>query len=615
MKNRTFSHRLLLPLLGVVAMLGLVLSSVYYFGVAQASGSSLVPLPNSVPLTGTSAKALGQHNPNALLTIGMVLQLRDAAGQQSMLQSLYHTNSPSYHQWLNPQQFNAHFAPATADITAAKGLLTGAGLRLQASSSPTLLLAQGTTSQVEATFHTTILNYTLSDGSQVYANNSSVLVPTALSEKILAVFGLSNITVSAPHKQPAQSHGTRYGGGPHGTGLIPSQITGIYNIDPVYKQFNDQGQGETIALFEQSAYIKNDIYQYTKMFGLPYPDLENIPVLGGTTDQSGAIETELDIELALAAAPKVKHVLVYESGFSDLETVAQYQQIASDNRADTISTSWGGCAEYFLKSQVTQAENQIFFHMATQGQSMFSATGDFGAYGACDRLNLPHSQALQIADPNDTPYITAVGGTSFETPGGTILFDPGNNPHPHYPGVSKEKVWITYPCNTKACDGGGSSGGVSRIWAEGDYAFDKNGKPLPGVDEPGYSKSGAYCGQQPGVLCRENPDVSLDADPGTGYAVYCTDTGAGCIKSGWLDVGGTSCASPVWAAIAALYDVHHHGRQGLFNYIVFQYDSAAGYASQFHDITGYNNGYYSASKYYDMATGIGTPDVFNLVKS
>ena len=124
-----------------------------------------------------------------------------------------------------------------------------------------------------------------------------------------------------------------------------------------------------------------------------------------------------------------------------------------------------------------------------------------------DRLNLPRSQVLHIADPNDAPYITAVGGTSFETPSGTILFNPGNNPHPHYPGANKEKVWITYPCNTKACDGGGSSGGVSRIWAEGDYAFDNNGKPLPGVDEPGYSKSGAYCGQQPGVLCRENPDA------------------------------------------------------------------------------------------------------------
>jgi hypothetical protein len=176
-------------------------------------------------------------------------------------------------------------------------------------------------------------------------------------------------------------------------------------------------------------------------------------------------------------------------------------------------------------------------------------------------------------------------------------------------------VWITYPCTTVACDGGGSSGGVSRIWAEGDYAFDANGNPLPGVVEAGYSEFGAYCGQQPGLLCRENPDVSLDGDPVTGYSLYCTDAAGGCSQIHWFPIGGTSCSSPIWAGIAALYDVHHHGRQGLFNYIVFPFDSDAGYASQFHDITGYNNGFYPAGKYYDMATGIGTPNVFNLVNS
>ena len=230
-------------------------------------------------------------------------------------------------------------------------------------------------------------------------------------------------------------------------------------------------------------------------------------------------------------------------------------------------------------------------------------------------MNLPKGQQLQIADPNDNPYILAVGGTSFETPNGTVLFDPGQNLHPTYPGNQDEKVWITYPCNTKSCPGGGSSGGVSRMLAEGDYIFDNNGNPLPGVYETGYSQTGSYCGQQPGVLCRENPDVSLDADPNTGYAIYCTDTGGGCAPPypKWFPIGGTSCSSPVWAGISALYDNYHHGRQGLFNYIVFPYDSVAGYASQFHDITGYNNGYYPAGQFYDMSTGIGTPDVFNLV--
>lgn len=615
MKHLSPSRRLLLPVLGAAAVLSLLLSSVFYFGTTKAAGPSFVILPDSAPISSLATRAVAHHNPNDTLTVGVVLQLTDPTGQQSLLKSLYGTGSPSYHVWLTPQQFNARFAPTPATIAATNNFLTSAGMRLMASSSPTLLLAQGTTTQVETTFHTSILDYSLANGSRVYANSQALSIPTTLADKIVTILGLSDIDTALSHKLPVLKTGVRYGAGPQGTGLVPSQITGIYDIDKVYQQFADQGQGETLALFEQTAYQESDIFHYTQTFGLPTPHLVNIPVQGGTTNHSGAVEAELDIELALATAPKVKQVLVYETGFTDLDTVATYQRIASDNLADTISTSWGGCAEYYLKSQVTQAEDQAFFQMAVQGQSMFSATGDFGAFGACPSLNLPPGQELQIADPNDTPYITAVGGTSFETPSGKILFDPGKNLHPGYPGVQDEKVWITYPCSTKNCNGGGSSGGVSRIWAEGDYAFDANGNPLPGVDEPGYSQSGSYCGQQPGVLCRENPDVSLDADPNTGYSIYCTDPGGGCTAPHWFAIGGTSCSSPIWAAIATLYDIHHQGRQGLFNYIVFQFDSPAGYASQFHDITGFNNGYYPAGKFYDMATGIGTPNVFNLVKA
>ncbi len=601
--------------LGVAIVLGLVLSSVYFLGTAKASSTPFVFLPNSAPIAGTAAKAIGRHNPHDTLTVGVVLPLSDTAGQHRLLKSLYTQGSSTYHAWLTPQQFANRFAPSTSDRTAVTNLLMGAGLHVFASSSPTLFLAQGTTTQVETAFRTTIVDYTLPNGQTIYANSTAVSVPASLSGKIVAVLGLSNIAVSTSRKLPSRQQGGRYGAGPKGTGLTPSQITGIYNIDPVYKAYNDTGKGETIALFEQSAYVESDIHTYTQTFGLPYTHLVNIPVLGGTKDHSGASETELDIELAVAVAPKVDKVLVYESGTTDLETVAQYQQIANDNKADTISTSWGGCGEYYLKSQVTLAENQIFFQMAAQGQSMFSATGDYGAFGACPSLNLPPKQALQIADPNDTPYITAVGGTSFETPSGKVLFDPGKNPHPSYPGTSKEKVWITYPCSSQKCDGGGSSGGVSRIWAEGDYAYDSNGNPYPGVYEKGYSQTGAFCGQQAGVLCRENPDVSLDADPNTGYAIYCTDSGDSSCKTfgPWVGYGGTSCASPAWAGIAALYDVYHHGRQGLFNYIVFQYDSVPGYAHQFHDIVDYNNGYDPVGPGYDMGTGIGTPNVFSFV--
>jgi hypothetical protein len=62
-----------------------------------------------------------------------------------------------------------------------------------------------------------------------------------------------------------------------------------------------------------------------------------------------------------------------------------------------------------------------------------------------------------------------------------------------------------------------------------------------------------------------------------------------------------------------LYNHQHKARSGLFNYIIYPFDSTAGYASQLHDITIGDIGFYPAGPTYDMATGLGTPDVFNLI--
>ena len=257
--------------------------------------------------------------------------------------------------------------------------------------------------------------------------------------------------------------------------------------------------------------------------------------------------------------------------------------------------------------------------MAAQGQSIFVSSGDEGAYGcsAYGVVPTPSTQELQVGDPSNQPYVTSVGGTSFRQPNkGTVVFDPGTNPNPAYPGTAAEGTW-NEGCTTSACEGGG--GGVSRLWGSPDY------QAGPGVLE-GTSQPGPYCGAQPGVLCREIPDVSLDADPGTGYSIWCTDPGdSSCTLNefgvpGWIRFGGTSCSAPLWAAIGALTDTHVRGRVGLFGYLVYPFDSAAGYASQFHDITLYGNGVlpsgpYNAGAGYDMATGVGTPDIFNFINS
>jgi subtilase family serine protease len=236
-------------------------------------------------------------------------------------------------------------------------------------------------------------------------------------------------------------------------------------------------------------------------------------------------------------------------------------------------------------------------------------------------------------DPNNQPYITSVGGTSFQGPDGITTFDPGKNAHPTYPGSTLELPW-TDGCDPQICAGGATGGGVSRVWAEPDYAANlTTGQYFPGVIGP-YTQLGSYCGQQPGVVCRENPDISLDADPSTGYSIYCTDLGASfCTvgefvpKPGWIRLGGTSCSAPVWAGIAALdISLHKNTRLGLFNYIVYPFDSTSGYASQFHDIiSAFTNGSggtigtqvvppgYAANAGYDLETGVGSPDIFNFI--
>jgi subtilase family serine protease len=626
-KNFKYSHRLIFSVIAVITMLSMAFGA-NYLQTKSASAAGFSTIPGSAARWIKGAHLVSHHKSSDQLTIGLMLRTAHPDQQRSLLASLYHQNSPSYHHWLATGEFDQLFGPTASDVAAAKSFLASAGLHLVASPDATMLLATGTASQVEATFHITLNDYSLANGQQYFGNDSDVEVPTSLSNAVLGVFGLSNFATMKPHammdeKAKAAMGPPPYGGGPFGSGLTPSQTAGIYDATPVFKKLHDSGQGVSLAVFELAGYTASDIAHYENHYGLNHVPLVNKLVLGGATSHNGAAEVELDIELQIAMAQGVNQLLVYQSPNTELGVLAQYLQIAKDNQADAISTSWGVPCEFGVTSQLTLGENQFFTQMAAQGQSLFAASGDAGAFG-CTRvgLSLPFPESLQLGDPNDQPYNTAVGGTSFQGPDNVTTFDPGKNPHPTYPGTSAELTWIDTPCDSTQCPGGGSGGGVSRLWGSPDYVVDPaTGNFLPGVIESS-SQSGSYCGQQPGVLCRENPDVSLDADPSTGYSIYCTDPGdAFCAvgeftpKPGWIRLGGTSTAAPLWAGIAALDDAHHHARLGLFNYFLYPLDSPAGYASQFHDITKFDNGFYPAGPTYDMATGIGTPDIFNLINT
>jgi len=112
---------------------------------------------------------------------------------------------------------------------------------------------------------------------------------------------------------------------------------------------------------------------------------------------------------------------------------------------------------------------------------------------------------------------------------------------------------------------------------------------------------------------RHVPDVSVTSSPHDGYLIY--------MDGGLYSVAGTSAATPAWAGVMALVNQQTGGRQGNANpvlYSLYRLQSFGG-APVLHDIVSGNNFSSRNSKIqrgsgYDQATGLGSPDVFQLVQ-
>src|SRR5262249_24429058 len=108
---------------------------------------------------------------------------------------------------------------------------------------------------------------------------------------------------------------------------------------------------------------------------------------------------------------------------------------------------------------------------------------------------------------------------------------------------------------------------------------------------------------------RTGPDVSFDADPNTGVFIFDTEDG------GPDAVGGTSYATPVWAAMVAMVNKSRALKglptlDGVSQTLPLIYDLSS---NDFHDITSGNNGTYTAGPGYDEVTGLGTPVVNQVI--
>ncbi|KJK57329.1 S53 family peptidase, partial [Saccharothrix sp. ST-888] len=415
--------------------------------------------------------------------------------------------------------------------------------------------ATGSNAQIAKAFGTHESRYVdQQENKTFFANDAAASVPTALAKVVQGVTGLNNKTVRTTRLAKPKTATPR--DTPSGVG--PAQYNGAYNLDKI----SADGTGTTVALWEFDGYDSNNLTTYDSQFGLSGPAVSTVSVDGANYDSSpgqGQGEVELDSEIVRGVAPKAQQ-LVYEAPNSDQGELDMAAQIVSENKVSVISISWGSCEPDTTASSMTAVDNS-FKQAAAQGISIFSASGDDGSRD-CTR-STSGSSVKAVDFPASDPYVTGVGGTNLKV-----------NSDNSY---SSESAWST------------AGGGVSTQFAQPSW-------------QTGTGVSGSM---------RTVPDVSSNADPASGFAIY---TGGS-----WQVYGGTSAAAPLWAGYASLFNqkatAAGQSALGEANPKLYSVANGGNYGSAFHDVTSGANQDFPAGTGYDQVTGWGSPTADGLTSA
>lgn len=536
-----------------------------------------------------------------------------------------------FHHFLSASEFRSTYAPGSNAVNALMGYLAQYHIvpvkaNGKAVQYPLGVNVTGSVGNVEQAFSVSMNNY-MSGGKSFIANDQNPSLPTAytyqgatynLQTLVSGVAGMTTYNGLTTHLQQQQNVSTLNSqGGP--VGYSPKQMATAYQASPLLSN-QVTGKGVTIGVATLAPFVPSDathFWQYYKIHRTG--TVSEVGVDGQSTTASGkglgGSETSLDVERSGAMAPGA-NIVVYEAPNTNPGFIDLYDAVATQDKVQVMTTSWGQ-AEFFVPFSYGYLLNQAFMQGAAEGMTMIAASGDSGAYDG-----YPTDRHLAVDSPASSPDILAAGGTTLPmtstapnanpiTPGTTetgVIPIPGGKISmtgeqgwgwqyllPYYAnfGVRSESQWRRdiYPV--------GSTGGYSALWTSTSPA---NGSGLYSWWQTGTGNSGA----------RGVPDVALNADPFTGYAIYDTNSVYTTPSSGWTNGwGGTSFAAPQWAGIVALLDQYLGKPQGLINPALYATANQGG----FHSITQGNNWYYNAAPGWNPVTGLGTPDVAQLAKS
>ena len=429
----------------------------------------------------------------------------------------------------------------------------------------------GSATNIGRAFDVKIDAHRAPDGRPAFAANRTPVIPSNVCGEVTGTGVIHSYQRPTDYDVP-------------GGGLLSQQLLRAYDAQPLALQ-GLKGQGETIVLFESDGFSTLDLRSFVKLLPNGHQTPINVQIVGGNPAvATGSIsESDLDIEAAHAIAPDAKIVYINLAGsqFQNDTTTQTYLDAfqlagsrwpgaiwsASLGWCETDQTSWNSKDLLNMANAVSAAE--------AHGTTMFAASGDSGGL-ECeppgDGGQIPQQSFVGVSVPADLPSVTAVGGTTLSTTSSG--------------GYVEETTW-SEPLLSQ-----GTGGGVSAVFAKPSW------------------QTGTGTGQYDPNNARQVPDVAAVANARTGVVIY----------DGGKEIagGGTSLATPLWAGFTALIDqylqIHGGHRVGFFNPVLYSLANDPVPYQPFHDVTVGGNNFYPATPGYDMATGLGSPDVWNLAR-
>lgn len=518
-----------------------------------------------VPAAIASGRRVGPLAREREMTLTLVLAPRDPDGLRVLAQA----GSAR-----TVVQIDAAHRPDAATVRRVVAWCTAHGLAARAGADGYLVEARAGAPDVERAFAVRLDQYSVGH-VRGHAPRSEPRLGPEIAADVLAVLGLANLARPWRGRRLRPGGAAGAGGPSSGAGYLPADIRTAYGLADAAGGVD--GRGVTVAIFEfGSAFTRGDVQAFWQLAGVRPPNVRVEWALGPgqATPPAGPslaadVEATSDVEWVGALAPGADLVVVNAMAGAGADSFAQALARAISHTLglrplpSVVSISYGD-AEAFFSAADLVALDALYARAAAAGVTVLVASGDSGAYG------VPVSVGpLQSVDaPACLPHVLSVGGTHLELSGAV---------------VAREVAW-----SDVGGGNGASGGGVSQVF-----------EPAPWQDA---ARIAAVTGGRHG---RGVPDVAGDADPATGYRIV--------VAGSLAVVGGTSLATPVWAAALALVNqVRRASGQAALGLVGPQLYALGARSSRIRDILVGDNAFLSATGYrcatgWDAVTGLGTP--------